>query len=343
MIENAKYIVSNKDRAILANGNFKKFWETESRKVDTWIGNSDTGHKYSFFGYKKKNEFKLDAVLFGYSSGTSLAGKSRTDQFPSFLREASTAYSVYSLYDKKGCSGIFDINKDKLLFEGLEFVDIGNIDDGLILKDVIKKCQKERIIPIGVGGTHYATKEIVEAISENDNSDKILIIYDAHQDCKYSMIEKEEINHANFVKALLERDDVKRIIQVGVRGLRSIDTVYSNEKLIKISIDEMDLLKTVLEDAKEAFPGIKGYLSVDLDVLDPIYYPYVDFPIPEGISTKELVDSIDWIFDHIDVLGCDMVEGLPTSSHASAIIPLIILAHMMDGINRKAMNITYEN
>ena len=337
-MEKVKYIVSNKKKAVLSDSKFKKFWITNKLDIDYLFGKASEENEITFFGYKKKNQFDIDSVILGYTSGNSLMPESKTDSFPTFLREASNMYQVYSQYEKKGCSGIYDIDKKKLLFEGLEYVDLGNIKDHYELNEIILKCIESKIVPVTIGGNHYITKELIETISEYDNTEKVIIIYDAHQDCKYSMVKKNQINHANFVRELLEKNDVIKVVQVGVRGLRSIDTVYEHQKLINISTEKIEQLPECIKQLQNLYPNAKGYLSVDLDVVDPNYYPYVDFQIPEGISPSALVKSIDDVFITIPILGCDLVEGLPTNNYANANIPLILLVHILDGINKTKRN-----
>ncbi len=160
-------------------------------------------------------------------------------------------------------------------------------------------------------------------------SDRI-IIWRLH--CKNTIFEEDEINHANFVKKLLEFDSIKKIIQVGVRGIRSVSNMVFHDKLIQYrGIQDIHKLKKELS----LYQGYKFYLSIDLDVIDPAIYPSVDFIIPNGLTVNQLRAMLKLIFKENPVLiGCDLVEGLPEKNHQYVQIPIQILCSVLDLINQ---------
>ncbi|NLB28202.1 MAG: agmatinase, partial [Clostridiaceae bacterium] len=63
----------------------------------------------------------------------------------------------------------------------------------------------------------------------------------------------------------------------------------------------------LLETAK----GVPVYVSIDLDVLDPSYFPGTGTPEPGGVSYSDLAKALT-ILSELHVVGTDMMELAPT-------------------------------
>ena len=61
---------------------------------------------------------------------------------------------------------------------------------------------------------------------------------------------------------------------------------------------------------EELAPYKRVYLTVDMDVLDPVFAPAVQNPEPEGIATSTLLDILCALCDK-RVVGFDVVEIAP--------------------------------
>ncbi|TMR53800.1 hypothetical protein E3V14_02980 [Streptococcus pseudopneumoniae] len=60
----------------------------------------------------------------------------------------------------------------------------------------------------------------------------------------------------------------------------------------------------------ERLENKKFYLSIDVDILEPMNNPGTAYQIPEGFEIDELISFLD-LFDKINIIGLDVVEFNP--------------------------------
>ena len=106
---------------------------------------------------------------------------------------------------------------------------------------------------------------------------------------------------------------------VVIIGARSLDTeekvllrgsgvaVYSMEVVDRLGINEV--MQRAIEIACRGTDGI--YLSLDLDVLDPMYAPGVGTPVPGGLTFREAHLAVELLAETDRVVGMDLVEVNP--------------------------------
>jgi agmatinase len=128
---------------------------------------------------------------------------------------------------------------------------------------------------------------------------------DAHNDLHGT---SDNLDHGNVFLHIAQLPFIKAIIQLGSRGFRTINQIIEHPKVIQIPKEKFST--DVLEYWLKKFEGCANYLSVDLDSLDPQYFPYVDFGVPGGFSKIELLTIINMIFNSGAVIGADIVEGV---------------------------------
>lgn len=332
------------EKTFISDVDFEHFYRVNQQVLEVTfqdeinINMVQTRNRY--FQYRNYSK-EIDVGLYGfpYCLG-SLITNSNVGEFPDYLRELSRFNRVFSECSSLGSSGIYDMEEQRRLFEGLRMADLGNI--AIENKEVSECCNqisqlyewslKKQIPLIAIGGDHLLTYIIQLTLKELKQKDIILVIFDAHHDCKNTIFKDEEVNHANFVKKLLKFDSIKKIIQIGVRGIRSVSNIVFHDKLIQYrGIQDMDKLKNELSLCQ----GCKIYLSIDLDVMDPAVYPSVDFIIPDGLTVNQLRSILKLIFqENLVLIGCDLVEGLPEKNHQYVQVPIQILSIVLDLINQ---------
>ena len=69
----------------------------------------------------------------------------------------------------------------------------------------------------------------------------------------------------------------------------------------------------------------KVYIHLDLDVIDPNEFPYVTCPTRDGIRIEKLKNLIDLLGKEFDVVGCSVLEFLPTETKKKATLAVIKL------------------
>lgn len=303
-----------------------------------------------FFDYLARCDGPTDVNLVGLPvKAGALLPDSTVDGFPESLRSASVRYPVFARVDRPGSSGLYDMTEQRALFPGLAFRDLGNIApeaarDAKLWNDAMRRLVAwsigNRSCLVTVGGDHSITHTLVRSLARETDRPVILVMFDAHNDCGMNPFVDDQVDQANFVRHLLIRQQVVSVIQVGVRGIRSLKQVHQHEGLQTWPPNALPpggLLSTISEEVKR-FPEAIGYLSIDLDVLSPSEFPLVDFPVPGGMDTAQLINQLQEVFESPLPIPClDLVEGLPggriEQNHYD--VPLRVLAHCLDGINRQ--------
>lgn len=182
-----------------------------------------------------------------------------------------------------------DLDKNPL--KNLKIHDVGDLEvvPGNYIKteeriketiNSIKEVNKDAFIA-SIGGEHTVSLGLVKSIQP-----KTVVQLDAHKDMD------EELNtnnytHNTWVKRL---DNKIKLIQAGVRE-------YSEEE----SEYEVNGLEH-LDNAPEPI-----YLSIDMDVIDPVFAPDVGYPEPNGQTPKELDEMLERIFEK-KIVGMDVCE-----------------------------------
>ena len=154
---------------------------------------------------------------------------------------------------------------------------------------------------LALGGDHAITYPVVSALSRY-HSDLTVFHLDAHPDL-YESYGGSRLSHACPFARIMETGRVKRLVQVGVRGMN--DLQRSQVEKYDVTCIEMKHLHT---DTPIHLDG-PVYLSLDMDVLDPAFAPGVSHHEPGGMSSRDvirLIQSIEGL-----IVGADIVEYNP--------------------------------
>jgi agmatinase len=188
-------------------------------------------------------------------------------------------------------------------------VDNTNIEEAeKIIYDKVKDIFKKEDKFIFIGGDHSITYPIFKAFSESKKN-SFLIVFDAHADCDYPA---KDPTHEEFLRAILEEELVKpeNVVLIGVRKMWDIEKEFLKEKGIKIFEDISDI-EAVANYITEKSNGKDVYVSIDIDVLDPTFAPAVNYPEPNGLSSKELFYLLERISHIKNLKVLDIVEAVP--------------------------------
>ncbi|NMH73531.1 arginase family protein [Bacillus sp. RO2] len=263
--------------------------------------------------------------------------------FPSTLRRLSQTKPIYIRTDNVMTSGLIEYGNDNVLMEGLIFEDLGDFTPKTFIpeniKDVILHIKRQDSILFSLGGDHSLTYSILKSFEKELSDPVVLIVFDAHSDCGTSPYRENDIYHANFIKFLLEHEKIAAIIQIGVRGIRSVGQIYKHPKLIQVASSDMspELIKKIMTDVKQKHPAASAYISFDIDCLDPSDFQYVDFPVSGGASLSTIRNCLYSVLSNCpSLIGVDLVEGqgvqndedIPKNYEAA----LQILIYLLDGV-----------
>jgi agmatinase len=188
-------------------------------------------------------------------------------------------------------------------------------------------------LPVVLGGDHSITYPVVRAFDEGPLT---VVQFDAHLDYAEPQGGLRYTN-AHAFPYIAAMDAVERIVQVGIRGLRT-----SRGALERTLADGNEVVGpgAVRERGPEATlarvpPGGRCYVTLDMDVLDGALVPGVVSAEPDGLTYAELRDTLRALAAHADVVGIDLVEVNPmvdVRSGATAYLAANLLVVLLGAI-----------
>lgn len=280
----------------------------------------------NFMGCDAEYE-EADIVLFGapfdsttsFRPGTRFAGQSiRSD---SYGLETYSPYQDADLTEKR----IFDCGDLELA--------IG--DSSLVLKE-IEACTaqilKDEKLPFMIGGEHLVTLGSVRAAAEK-YPDMHIIHFDAHTDLRQDYL-GVELSHACVLRRCWDILGDGRIHQFGIRS-------GEKEEFEWAKAGHTDFHPFCLEGLEDTLAALKRehapvYFTVDLDVLDPSFFPGTGTPEPGGISFMSLMHAVTKVVSQCNLIGCDVNELCPPydQSGVSTAVACKIIREMLIAIKK---------
>jgi len=228
------------------------------------------------------------------------------DEYSSFLRGPAKAPSVIRQTLHNGASNLFAENGVNLdshpMFRDLGDLTLPSGEEAITtIENAIGRLTAQNTRVLALGGDHAITFPVVKALA-NTHDNLTILHLDAHPDL-YDSYDGNRFSHACPFARIMETGRVKRLVQVGIRGM-------NNEQ--RRQVDKFGVTCIEMKDYRSKNPIVlEGplYLSVDMDVLDPAYAPGVSHHEPGGMSTRKVLRLIQSIQCHI--VGADIVEVNP--------------------------------
>jgi len=188
----------------------------------------------------------------------------------------------------------------------------GNLTSCILkLEDLMDELIEEEKFPVVIGGEHILTLGNIRGVLKHYNDISCLIL-DAHADLRDDY-DKTNLSHACVTRRILELG-LKSVVEVGVRSLsREEHEFIGSGNSIKV-IKARDYLR----DEKFFIDSILNllsdnvFISIDGDVFDPSTLPMVGTPEPGGLLWYNVINLLEEIFTHKNIVGCDLVEVLGT-------------------------------
>ncbi|HHP7242953.1 MAG TPA: agmatinase family protein [Cyclobacteriaceae bacterium] len=199
-----------------------------------------------------------------------------------------------------------------------------------------------------VGGDHSICQGYVEAIAEKYKEFGILQI-DAHMDLRTDY-QGFKYSHASVFHNILKLDNVKKLIQLGVRDYCPAEeqtaqtdgriTSYHDLEIFERLFHD-DLWADITEEITYHLPG-NVYISFDIDGLEPVLAPNTGTPVPGGLKyahvtflLKKLVES-----GHT-IIGFDLCEVVPSDQQWDQNVGARILYQLCSftGLSQKVLKL----
>lgn len=252
-----------------------------------------------------------------FRPGTRFAGQA--------IRNESYGLETYSPYQDK------DLTECAVFDSGDLELAIG--DSRMVLEAIEKRAHtifEDGKLPFLIGGEHLVTLGAVRAaIKQYPNLH--IIHFDAHTDLREDYL-GVKLSHACVLRRCWELLGDGRIHQFGIRSGEREEFRWAREGHTELHPFCLDGLQETIKKLK----GMPVYVTVDLDVLDPAYFPGTGTPEPGGVTFLELMRAVTDVCSTVNVAGCDVNELCPgyDGSGVSTAAACKIIREMLLAINK---------
>lgn len=183
-------------------------------------------------------------------------------------------------------------------------------------------------MPVVLGGDHSIAEPDIRACAAV-HGPVGLLHFDSHTDTATSALGAAR-SHGTPMYRLVESGhvDPARYVQIGLRGYWPGEEEFGWQRARGItSLFMHDIRDRGIAEVVRAALGVVGdgptFLSVDVDVLDPAFAPGTGTPEPGGMTSLDLLWACRAVASHVNVVGMDVVEVIPTSVGAYDITALV--------------------
>jgi arginase family enzyme len=263
------------------------------------------------------------------------------DKASEAVRRYSIHYSVHHAY------GLFvEYAPDFYILKHLQAVDAGDV--AVVPGDPavsFQRCEARvgeivaaGAVPLVCGGDHAVTQPVVRAVAGGMSGRLGLVHFDSHYDLG---LDPPYYAGSQWAQILgLPNTDVRNFCQIGIRGFRQVPYEVEVAKALGHSVStiadvDRDGIEAVTDAALErACDGTDGvYVSLDIDVLDPVYCPAQKYPEPAGLTSKQIIAALRRIGQAAEIKGFDLCclgpqydDRVGTGCHLAARLFVEVLA-----------------
>ncbi len=241
-----------------------------------------------------------EIVLYGapFDSTTSFRPGARFA--PQAVRTDSFGLETYSPYQNK------DLTDSKVFDSGDIELPMGSSEAALdLIEQRAEKILSDNKIPFLIGGEHLVTLGAFRAVVKKF-PDIHIIHFDAHTDLREEYL-GVELSHACVIRRCWELIGDGRIYQFGIRSGEKYEFDFAKSGHTFINPFNLNNLDETIEKLKDK----DIYFTLDLDVLDPSFFPGTGTPEAGGISFTDLMNAVIKVCSKLNIKGCDVNELCP--------------------------------
>ncbi|MBP1153435.1 MULTISPECIES: agmatinase [unclassified Paenibacillus] len=241
------------------------------------------------------------AVIYGMPMDYTVSFRPGSRFGPARIREVSIGLEEYSPYLDKSLEEITYFDAGDLLLP------FGNAGRSLeIIGEYVRGLLADGKFPFGLGGEHLVSWPVIQEVYAK-YPDLALIHIDAHADLR-EHYEGEPLSHSTPVRKAAALMGGKNIYQFGIRSGSREEFQFGRENINFYPFEVLEPLKKVLPE----LAGRPVYLTIDIDVLDPMCAPGTGTAEAGGITSKELLAAIHAMAaSGLNFVGADIVEVAP--------------------------------
>jgi agmatinase len=228
---------------------------------------------------------------------------------PRAMRESSQEYN-HDLTE-----GFYYIDGDRTVLKGKRWVDVGDVpvmptvpsqtDDKIT--EMVGKIRSKGAFPIVLGGDHSITFAVLRAV----DIPVTVLHFDAHLDTWNGA--PGNLDHASWVNRAARLPNVKKVIQLGQRGLANDEEAMANARKARTTIITAEQIhRSGIERVLAQIPASESiYITFDVDVMDPTLAPGTGTLEPDGLNFSEIDGLLKGVTSKGHLIGMDIVEVNP--------------------------------
>lgn len=257
-------------------------------------------NRQTFIGCEA-NWDEADLVLFGAPYDSTTSFRPGTRFATQAMRPDSYGLETYS-------PGLdLDLNDYAILDSGDLELPFGPPEPALAqIEERTRLIAQAGKFPLMIGGEHLVTLGAVRALAAQ-YPDLELIHLDAHTDLREDYL-GNPLSHACVMRRCWEHLGDGRLHQFGIRsGLRE-EFQWANAGHTHLRAFDLVGLAACCDRLRETQTPV--YFSLDLDVLDPSFFPGTGTPEPGGITFLQLIDGLHQL-KGLNLVGADLNELSP--------------------------------
>lgn len=246
-------------------------------------------------------------VIFGAPFDSTTSYRPGTRFGPAAIRHESYGIETYSPYQDKDLEdhAIFDSGDLELCF--------GSSEKALeAIEERTNTILEDGKFPLMIGGEHLVTLGAMRAAVKH-HPDLHVIHFDAHADLRDEYL-GANLSHACVLRRCHDLLGDGRIHQFCIRSGEREEFRFASEHTDMHKFN-FDGLSEVVADLKAK--NVPIYFTIDLDCLDPGYFPGTGTPEAGGVSFPELLDAILTVKE-ANVIAADLNELAPNLDQSGA-------------------------
>ena len=228
---------------------------------------------------------------------------------PRAMRESSQEYN-HDLTE-----GFYYIDGDRTVLKGKRWVDVGDVpvmptvpsqtDDKIT--EMVRKIRSNGAFPIVLGGDHSITFAVLRAV----DVPVTVLHFDAHLDTWNGA--PGNLDHASWVNRAVQLPNVKKVIQLGQRGLANDEEAIGNARKAHTTVITAEQIHRIgVERVLSQIPTSENiYITLDVDVMDPTLAPGTGTLEPDGLNFSEIDGLLKGVTSKGRLIGMDIVEVNP--------------------------------
>jgi agmatinase len=181
-----------------------------------------------------------------------------------------------------------------------------------VTQDTIAQLAAAGKFVIALGGEHSITTGVVEGYRQQYPNESFTVVQiDAHGDLRHEY-EGSIHNHACIMRRVVDMG--LPTLQIGIRSIcREEANLIKDKQLAVFRARDIVQQPDWMERAWATIQTQKVFITIDLDGIDPTLMPGVGTPEPGGLHWYALLNFLQHIFNHHDVIGADVMELAPVN------------------------------